>query len=186
MIDPDSWLLVATLVEECIYVRQFFYMKRRMWWSIVELYTAKLQLFDRFWRWLVQLGFSILLKKNMRNRSFNQLLRVIMSVWSSIYYPTNCEFRLATVKIQKKKKKKRSRVSLPWIWTAAQIQESELELERPAAVAPPNTSDSSRHRTTEGQAAATARKPFHAMRNTMGIDPFFAALFSSAGDAEAT
>ena len=36
------------------------------------------------------------------------------------------------------------------------------------------------------QAAATARKPFHAMRNTMGIDPFFAALFSSAGDAEAT
>jgi len=188
MIDPDSWLLVATLVEECIYVRQFFYMKRRMWWSIVELYTAKLQLFDRFWRWLVRLGFSILLKKNMRNRSFNQLLRVIMSVWSSIYYPTNCEFRLATVKIQKKKKKKEAEWACP---------ESELPLRfrslnsssrdllpwrRPTRAIAVGTAPLK----DRLQAAATARKPFHAMRNTMGIDPFFAALFSSAGDAEAT
>ena len=94
MIDPDSWLLVATLVEECIYVRQFF------------LYEKKNVMIDRWavyrktavvWSFLEMVGATRVLHSPEEKyaesviQSATSLLRVIMSVWSSIYYPTNCE-----------------------------------------------------------------------------------------------
>ena len=168
MIDPDSWLLVATLVEECIYVRQFF------------LYEKKDVMIDRWavyrktavvWSFLEMVGATRVLHSPEEKYSESVIRSATCHHVSLLKYLLSHQLwvQVGNGKNTKEKEKKRSRVSLPWIWTAAQIQESELELERPAAVAPPNTSDSSRHRTTEGQAAGCSYSqetlPCHAKHN---------------------